>query len=87
MENVNVVSTPDIAGNIGSCTTQVTRRTASRDGFFTETIEEIATNSCTGDVSSKYHWEFTGIGFTMCILALVVVIISFGVSIKIADSY
>lgn len=59
MNTTNLVSTPNITGNIGSCTTQVEVITTGRKGIFIREISNIETNSCTGEVAHYPSWEFT----------------------------
>lgn len=94
METYNVISTPEITGNIGSCTTQVIERVSSRESFWNETIESIATNSCTGEVSSTYHWGITDNGglvifFSVSVVVLLVVafVVAVGESLGTKSKY
>ncbi len=66
-----LVASPEIVGNIGSCTTNISRVTENRT-FWIENIKEIATNSCDGSIQYFHHWEFTGIA---CLLLAVGVVI------------
>lgn len=59
METTNLISTPDITGNIGTCTSNGITYVSGRDGIFTETLTTTVTNSCTGEVKSYEHWGFT----------------------------
>ena len=65
METLNVVSTPNITGNVGSCTTQTARVVSQRLSFWTQDITTLATNSCTGEVTRFDSWEVTGPGFLL----------------------
>lgn len=59
MDTTNIVSTPNITGNIGSCTTNIRTVTAQRNGVWTLDKIDIATNSCTGEVERFYYWEYS----------------------------
>lgn len=51
MNTHNIISTPNITGNIGSCTTQ-TVTVVERSGVWHETGHTTATNSCTGEITT-----------------------------------
>ena len=55
METHNIISTPDVTGNIGSCTTQA-EQVIVKSSLFRDTGYTIATNSCTG-VVEKYDYN------------------------------
>jgi hypothetical protein len=59
METHNIISTPDITGNIGSCTTQSVD-IVTRSGFSKEVGYHVVTNSCTGDTQREPYTEFGG---------------------------
>lgn len=71
MNTTNLISTPEITGNIGSCTTQVTSASGQRNLFAEEEIS-IATNSCTGQVTEYKSWEITGFGGTLIAFIFIV---------------
>lgn len=78
MENIkttNIISTPEITGNIGSCTTQVAEVTSQRLSFYKVEKTAIATNSCTGEVTHYKTWEFSDAVFFSGTFALFVVIL------------
>lgn len=80
MENLNVVSTPNITGNVGSCSTQVVTQASERSSFFIQTYHDIATNSCTGEQSISTYWSYSGeVSFTfgVFVIAIFVVLIRF----------
>ena len=58
---VPAMASPNITGNIGSCTTQVEKVTV-REGVFRETGFTIATNSCTGAVDRIEYSEIAVTG-------------------------
>lgn len=59
--NTALIASPEITGNIGSCTTQATKVITGRT-LWIEDIQTIATNSCTGQVTTYDTWAFTGGG-------------------------
>ena len=75
-----IVASPNVKGNIGSCTTQIATVYTTR-GFWTTDVDQIATNSCTGQVTHYPTWEITGIGggvifFTIFILILIGMVVA-----------
>jgi hypothetical protein len=76
MQNNNIFSTPDITGNIGSCTTQVNSVSTDRT-FWTVSKKDIATNSCTGDVSTYDYWNFSGTGEFFLLAIPVIIFLAF----------
>lgn len=50
MNTTNLISTPNIEGNVGSCKTSV-EKVLTESKFFTEEGFTIATNSCDGLVT------------------------------------
>lgn len=73
MKTTNLVSTPNITGNIGSCTTQVVEIPAGR-GFWVQDYIEVSTNSCTGEVAQYENWGFTGSAIMVSILVMFLLI-------------
>lgn len=73
MNNVNVVSTPNIEGNIGSCKTEkVTVETGNHFWYTTE--KTITTNSCNGHQIMYDTWSL-GAGFWFpCILFIGIIL-------------
>ncbi len=63
----NIISTPEITGNIGSCTTQKVTAVSGRDSLLTVNVVDVTTNSCTGEVTTYNYWEFSGIFYTIFI--------------------
>lgn len=57
MEPINIISTPDITGNIGSCTSQSITVESGRT-FFILNKSTVVTNSCTGQIEEFKTWEF-----------------------------
>lgn len=77
MNTQNIISTPEITGNIGSCTTQVAHVTSKRLNWYQVETTSIATNSCTGEVTTYQAWEYTfgafGLGIGVVIIGFVLV--------------
>jgi len=61
MNTTNLISTPDITGNIGSCNTSV-ERVVTYNRFFTQEGFTLATNSCDGTVVETPYYSSAGIG-------------------------
>jgi hypothetical protein len=59
MENINVVSTPNIEGNIGSCKTEVVTTITGRNSIWTLNQRDVTTNSCTGEVNNYDYWSIS----------------------------
>ena len=56
MTTNNIISTPDITGNIGSCTSNsIVVETGNHFGYITH--DTIVTNSCTGGVTQFSSWS------------------------------
>lgn len=51
MKTQNIISTPEITGNIGSCTSQAVQVNTGYN-FVSYTYQTIVTNSCTGQVTT-----------------------------------
>lgn len=79
MPNVNIVSTPNIEGNVSSCKTELTViNGAKRNSLWWSEDVGYATNNCTGQTDIYTSWSLTGfsgvvIGFG-CVLTVVIVI-------------
>lgn len=71
MNTQNIISTPDITGNIGSCTSQSIQTISGRTLFKENTIS-VVTNSCTGDVKEYQSWQFSEMGAMSLIAGIVV---------------
>lgn len=59
MQTNNLISTPNISGNIGSCKTEIAHAVTDRPSLFYTNTVDIATNSCTGEVTAYNSWEMT----------------------------
>lgn len=71
MNTQNIISTPDITGNIGSCTTKSEKIIIKSNIFRTKGIS-IATNSCTGGVE-KYEFQQVSF-FPLFMIGLLIVL-------------
>lgn len=78
MNTQNIISTPDITGNIGSCKTEKVESKV-HGGIITSEYKVVLTNSCTGQIVSDYNYtEFTFLsGFGIGLLTLIVLVILF----------
>ena len=65
MNTNNIISTPEITGNIGSCKSDVTSIKTYGD-WWGETRQDYLTNSCTGQVTIGV--EYWNMGFIIPIL-------------------
>lgn len=59
----NIISTPNITGNIGSC--EVKRvQTMVKGGIFRSEYNAVLTNSCTGEIVKDYNYTgYEGLTF------------------------
>jgi energy-converting hydrogenase Eha subunit H len=81
MENtktLNIISTPNIEGNIGSCETKIAIVDNGRT-LWRETHTSIATNNCTGIVNTYDTWEFSDF-FASCIIVPITIIFCIGIA-------
>lgn len=62
MANANIIATPNVNGNIGSCTTQSVEVVSARPSLWWVETKEIVTNSCTGEVKEYNSWTTSGLG-------------------------
>ncbi len=78
MNTQNIISTPDITGNIGSCKTEKVESKV-HGGMIKSEYKVILTNSCTGQIVSDYNYtEFNFFsGFGIGLLTLIVLVILF----------
>jgi hypothetical protein len=72
MNTTNLISTPEITGNIGSCITDIKEIIVSRSSIFTFDMQTVATNSCNGtqEIIGEY-WQFSGLFFFTIFLMLI----------------
>lgn len=71
MKTVNVVSTPNIEGNIGSCTSQSVK-VESGYNFLKTDYKTIVTNSCTGQVTTYDTWSLGLFPWAFVILGVLI---------------
>jgi len=77
MPTTNLVASPNVKGDISSCTTNlVFLNGSSRDGFWTEQNTGFATNNCTGHVQEFNSWQFTGVADGIFTLIGIVIVIA-----------
>lgn len=72
MENtktLNVISTPNIEGNVGSCSTKV-EKMLLQGHFWSEDGQTIATNSCTGEVTIYPYHQISGASVWLFIIGI-----------------
>lgn len=82
MQTTNIISTPEITGNIGSCSSNVINVLESRNGYWTENWRNITTNSCTGQVTyGQEYWQITGLGDVTIGFFILISIIVFSIVI------
>ncbi len=70
MDTHNLISTPNITGNIGSCTTEA-QQVIINSSFWADTGYTITTNSCTGQTQQFDYWSRNGGGYFMAILGMI----------------
>lgn len=78
MKTTNIISTPEITGNIGSCTSQGIEVQTGYN-LLKADFKTIVTNSCTGEVSSYDSWrlaDFTSISIMTIVMILIITIIA-----------
>lgn len=82
MNNNLITVSPSVTGNVGSCKTEYITVTVGRSSPWKFQKKDIATNSCTGEVSTFEYYEYTPlyfIGIFVCILIpLIIVSMIFG---------
>ena len=71
MNTNNIISTPEITGNIGNCSTQKVESLV-HGGLLNAEHKVLMTNSCTGQVVENYNYTdytlFSPIGLTILLL-------------------
>lgn len=84
MENIkttNIISTPNIEGNIGTCTVK-NNEVKVGNRFLTADYKSVQINSCTGQIiTESYYTSYLGV-WAVCIIGFItlLVIIIAGVS-------
>ena len=77
MKTTNIISTPEITGNIGTCETKVAEN-MSRGGFYKREYQVVMTNSCTGQIIKDYTYEvysfpiYFAFGFAMFLIFAII---------------
>lgn len=71
MTTNNIISTPDITGNIGSCKSE---SVVVDTGYnvFKKNYKTIVTNSCTGQVTTFDSWSLGGFPWFVVILGIII---------------
>lgn len=79
MQTTNLVSTPNITGNVGSCTSQsVTADTGYN--ILTKNYNTIVTNSCTGQVTIYPSWTLGFFPWAVIILGIAIIWMTIGMN-------
>jgi hypothetical protein len=81
MNTHNIVSTPNITGNVGSCTSQIASIKTYGD-WWSETRQDYLTNSCTGEITIGV--EYWSMGFFIPTI-FITVISAFTIFLTIKD--
>ena len=74
MTTNNIISTPNITGNIGSCTTNSTDFVSGRDSIWTTTHTVVTTNSCNGQTQYYEYWQVSVFFGTLLITGVLFII-------------
>lgn len=71
VKTTNIISTPEITGNIGSCTSN---SIIVETGYtvWTTQYKTVVTNSCTGDVTTYDTWSMGLFPWTVAILGIII---------------
>lgn len=72
MNTTNLISTPEITGNIGSCST-IKTQTVLKNGLLKETGIQVLTNSCTGEVTTLDYQSVHGSGIGVFLFLAVII--------------
>ena len=83
MNTTNLISTPNIEGNIGSCSVQIANSKID-NSFFTARMETIQTNSCTGEIIGRHEYTTYGGIWIIVLFSIFCLILMLGIS---ADHY
>lgn len=80
IKTTNLISTPNIEGNIGSCKTEsVKEKTYS--GVVVDQYRVIMTNSCTGEVIKDYEYrDYENVGPLIFLVSLCVALMALGIA-------
>lgn len=63
MKTLNVISTPEITGNISSCETKSIVVRSGRESVWFENYVTVTTNNCSGKTTEYGTWGFTPFSF------------------------
>lgn len=84
MNTNNIISTPDITGNIGTCDTKQTTIT-TQQGVIISQKKTIVTNSCTGQIVGEYSYtDYSSVGISGALIAvgfMIIVATTFGLHV------
>lgn len=83
MEQHLITASPNISGNVGSCTTQTITITAERLSNWKVNLMDITTNSCTGEVSKYTHYAYTPTFFIGIAASVAIGLILFGICFRV----
>lgn len=75
MTTQNIISTPKITGNVGSCTSQGITTVSGRTSWSKVEITNTVTNSCTGEVKTFQTWEYTATFGMACLVSTILLVI------------
>jgi len=82
MQTTNLISTPNITGNIGSCETKSIEVT-TKEKFFKVEKHVIITNSCSAEVIKEYDYgTLRGAPGAVFIFILLIIAIIMGILIR-----
>lgn len=73
----NLISTPNITGNIGSCKAEATKVVTSRT-LWIENTQTIVVNSCTGQIQTFNSWQLSGESFFVCAVSAILFVFIIG---------
>lgn len=77
VKTTNIISTPEITGNIGSCTSN-SIKVETGNYFWYTTEKSVVTNSCTGGVNTYDTWSIGIFPSVVCILGIMILLIIVG---------
>lgn len=78
-KTINVVSTPNISGNIGSCTSNSVVVDTGYN-LLRSTHRTVVTNSCTGEVTNYDSWSLGGFPWLVVVPGIVILWFIIGAS-------
>lgn len=77
MKTQNIISTPDITGNIGTCNSQSIRVDTDYN-IIKQDYKTVVTNSCTGQVTEYNSWELGAFPWVVIILGIMIMWVVIG---------